>query len=292
MIASPNHSSRGGATVRLIVIHTAEGALTTKALGNYFANAATEVSSHVGIDDEGTEQYVDYSQESWSVRSANPISDDAELCGFAAWSRGTWINDHMPMLHNAAAWISERCAARGIPCVHLTTAQVAAGKPGVIGHVDWTNAMHDGTHTDPGQNFPWDVVMALATGTTPAAASHHGDDPMTAVPINVLPDGTFHETVMAESGGGSQVVAQAWLDIGSTWGTSLFRITGIGSYGVVPLWPAKTPPGQLASVPNNGYVAGIVLPAGTNMVTIEGKVANPKASPATRPAASVASLPR
>ena len=35
-IPSPNYSSRGGAGVRLIVIHTAEGARTIESLGSYF----------------------------------------------------------------------------------------------------------------------------------------------------------------------------------------------------------------------------------------------------------------
>ena len=35
---SPNYSSRGGARVRLIVVHTAEGALTIEALGSFFAS--------------------------------------------------------------------------------------------------------------------------------------------------------------------------------------------------------------------------------------------------------------
>jgi N-acetyl-anhydromuramyl-L-alanine amidase AmpD len=161
---SPNSSPRGAAPVRLVILHTAEGARTVAELGNYFAAAAVQVSSHVGIDDDGIEQYVDYAREAWTTRSANPISDNAELCGFAAWTREQWINDHMPMLRNAASWVAARCTARNIPVVKLTPAQVAAGQPGVCGHVDWTVGMKDGTHTDPGPGFPWDVVISLARG--------------------------------------------------------------------------------------------------------------------------------
>ena len=50
-IPSPNYSSRGGTAVRLIVLHTAEGALTYQSLGNFFANPSSGVSSHAGIDD-------------------------------------------------------------------------------------------------------------------------------------------------------------------------------------------------------------------------------------------------
>jgi N-acetyl-anhydromuramyl-L-alanine amidase AmpD len=161
---SPNSSPRGAAPVRLVILHTAEGARTVAELGNYFAAASVQVSSHVGIDDDGLEQYVDYDREAWTTRSANPISDNAELCGFAAWTREQWLSDHMPMLRNAASWVAARCTARNIPVVKLTPAQVAAGHPGVCGHVDWTVGMKDGTHTDPGPGFPWDVVISLAQG--------------------------------------------------------------------------------------------------------------------------------
>ena len=43
---SPCYSSRGGAGIRLIVIHTAEGARTIESLGSWFANPANQVSSH------------------------------------------------------------------------------------------------------------------------------------------------------------------------------------------------------------------------------------------------------
>ena len=120
---------------------------------------------HRGIDDNGIEQYVPYSEAAWTTRAANPISENAELCGFAAWTRGQWLNEHHPMLERTAAWIRERCLARGIPIRKLTPAQVGAGMAGVCGHVDWTLGMRDGSHTDPGPGFPWDVVIGLAAGS-------------------------------------------------------------------------------------------------------------------------------
>lgn len=167
---SPNSSPRGSAPVRLIILHTAEGARTVQELGNYFAASSVQVSSHVGIDDNGIEEYVPYDREAWTTRSANPISDNAELCGFAAWTRAQWLNEHMPMLENAAAWVAARCAARNVPIVKLTPAQVGSGHAGVCGHVDWTIGMKDGTHTDPGPGFPWDVVISLAQGGGAAVA--------------------------------------------------------------------------------------------------------------------------
>jgi N-acetyl-anhydromuramyl-L-alanine amidase AmpD len=167
VIESPHHSSRGGQKVRLVVLHTAEGALTTTSLGRYFARPNTQASSHVGIDDHSIVQYVHYDRAAWTLRSGNKISDNAELCGFARWTRNQWIADHHPMLELAARWIRERCNARDIPIRKLNVKQIRDGKAGVIGHVDWTLAMNDGTHSDPGVSFPWDVVIALASGDLP-----------------------------------------------------------------------------------------------------------------------------
>ena len=48
-IASPNYSSRAGSGVRLIVVHTAEGATTIENLGSWFQNPSSGVSSHTGL---------------------------------------------------------------------------------------------------------------------------------------------------------------------------------------------------------------------------------------------------
>lgn len=176
MIASPNFSSRGGALVRLVVIHTAEGARTAAALGNYFSSSSVQASSHVGIDDSGAiEQYVDYAQAAWTVRSGNAVSDNAELCGFAAWTRQQWLANHLTMLNATARWIRDRCQARGIPIVKLSPIEVAVGRAGVCGHVDWTQGMRDGSHTDPGPGFPWDYVINHARDGAPAPSAQEDD---------------------------------------------------------------------------------------------------------------------
>ena len=159
---------RGTRPVRLVVLHTTEGALTAAALGAYFYRPDVMASSHVGIGTDGIRQYVSYSRSAWTVRSGNPISDNAEICGFAHWTREQWLNDHRQLLDLAAGWVRGRCLARGIPIRKLSTAEVAAGKAGVIGHWDWTVGMRDGTHTDPGTGFPWDYVMNRAAAGAPS----------------------------------------------------------------------------------------------------------------------------
>lgn len=166
-------SARGAQPVRLIVVHTAEGARDAESLGNYFYRNDVQASSHVGIDADSTNQYVPYDRAAWTVRSGNPISDNAELCAFARWTRAQWLStttvdgcaNPRAILDRTAAWIRSRCLARNIPIRKLSPADVAAGRAGVIGHVDWTLGMHDGTHTDPGPNFPWDYVIERAAET-------------------------------------------------------------------------------------------------------------------------------
>jgi len=54
-----------------------------------------------------------------------------------------------------------RCAAKYvIPVRRLTTSQLRGGEYGFAGHGDITEAFGEGTHTDPGPGFPWDVLLA------------------------------------------------------------------------------------------------------------------------------------
>lgn len=169
-------SNRNGAEVLWVVVHTAEGALNVSSLRRYF-DSGVAASSHAGADDEQlSEGWVPYDRSAWTLRKGNSRSDNLELCGFAKWTRETWLSEHKGMLDNAARWIRQRCLARGIPIVKLTPDQVRDGVPGVIGHVDYTNATGDGTHWDPGPGFPWDYVISKARPTpTPAPIPEEED---------------------------------------------------------------------------------------------------------------------
>lgn len=161
---SPNHSSRAGSAVRLVVIHTAEGSTSIQSLGNYFANPDNQVSSHTGIDDtpNTVAEYVNRTQKAWTSANANPYSIQTELCAFAEWSAAQWAS-HPTMLRNTALWIAEEAAQHDIPLVKLSATQAQDGRSkGVCGHIDLGAA--GGGHWDPGPNFPWSDVMAMAGG--------------------------------------------------------------------------------------------------------------------------------
>lgn len=165
-------SPRGTRPVIWVAGHSAEGARTARALGNFFWRDDIMASSHVGIDSRETLAYVPYSRAAWTMRAANPISDQAEVCGFARWTRSQWLSTDVVdgveapaiMVARFADWVRARCIARLIPIRKLMTAQVAAGQAGVISHADYTQATGDGTHWDPGPGFPWDLVIQRAAG--------------------------------------------------------------------------------------------------------------------------------
>jgi hypothetical protein len=163
---SPNYSSRGGAHVALIVLHTTQGASSIADLGGFFANPASGVSSHVGVDDTPNTvgEYVRRDGKAWTQGDANPICVSAEICAWAEWDTATW-NTHPNMLANTAAWIAEEAAHFAIPIRKLTPAQAQAGTPGVCQHADLGSM--GGGHWDCGPGFPIDAVLALAAGVTP-----------------------------------------------------------------------------------------------------------------------------
>lgn len=158
---SPNYSTRGGASVRLIVIHTAEGALTIEALGNFFEDPNAEASSHVGIDDTPgvVGEYVKRGNKAWTAKNANPVAVQAELCGFAGWSLKTW-EAHPTMLENCARWIAEEAAAFDLPLTKLTPSQAQGSGRGVCQHDDLGS--WGGGHWDCGGSFPIDDVLSRA----------------------------------------------------------------------------------------------------------------------------------
>jgi len=180
-IPSPNYSSRGGASVRLIVLHTAEGARTIESLGSFFQGNVS-ASSHVGADDKVNTvgEYVKRGNKAWTQAEFNPVAVSMELCAFAAWSTDEW-NRHPNMLDNCAKWIAEESAQFGIPITRLSPSQAQGSGRGVCQHSDL--GTRGGGHHDCGPGFPMDYVLTLAAGGAPAT---EGGDEMVA---SALSDG-------------------------------------------------------------------------------------------------------
>jgi len=160
---SPNYSSRGGSKVRLIVIHTAEGARTIEELGSFFANPSSGVSSHVGIDDKDgiIGEYVRRDYKAWTAANANPVAIQVELCAFAKWTENDWMQ-HTTMLNNCGRWVAEEAAFFGLPLTVLTDAQAQGSGKGICQHSNL--GQWGGGHWDCGSSFPMDYVLDIARG--------------------------------------------------------------------------------------------------------------------------------
>jgi hypothetical protein len=160
-LPSPNYSSRGGAGVRLIVLHTAEGARTIESLGGWFAQSSSQVSSHVGADDKPNTvgEYVHRPDKAWTQSSYNPVAVSIEMCAFAAWSTAEW-HQHPNILANCAKWIAEEAAHYGLPITRLSDAQAQGSGRGVCDH--YSLGPGGGGHSDVGPGFPWEEVLELA----------------------------------------------------------------------------------------------------------------------------------
>lgn len=224
-IPSPNHSSRGGASIRLIVLHTAEGALTIQSLGSFFANPASQVSSHAGADDTPNTigQYVQDSEKAWTVAAFNPESVNLEMCAFASWSTVEWLK-HPHMLANCAAWIREEAKLHGIPIVKLTDAEAQGNGRGVCQHSNLGAA--GGGHHDCGPGFPIDLVLDMARTGPPKPEDY------VAVTASLNAEGALHVFVEAKDGS----VWYTWQNKGDTgWhGGGKGAVAGLVKFAAAP----------------------------------------------------------
>jgi hypothetical protein len=195
-IPSPNYSSRGGSGVRLIVVHTAEGARTIESLGSFFQGNVS-ASSHTGADDKVNTvgEYVKRGNKAWTQSEFNPVAVAIELCGFASWSTAEWKNNHDNMLRNCAAWIAEEAAHYGLPINRLSSSEAQGSGRGVCGHNELGS--RGGGHWDPGPDFPWDYVIDLARGGSGPAPSEEDENLIASA---VSDGGSHHVFWVGEDG--------------------------------------------------------------------------------------------
>jgi hypothetical protein len=190
-IPSPNYSSRGGARIRLVVVHDTEGSYAGAV--SWFTQTRSQVSAHLVMREDGGEvtQMVPLSEKGWHVCNANPYSIGIEGAGVEAqgfsdaWWRG---------MATIVAWLLHRY---GLPC---RWAQGGAGD-GFCSHHDLGPA--GGGHDDPvAVGAPqWmtfiglvgDAYAAFAAGPLPDWALHGLPAPSSLSPPPAAPaDATSH----------------------------------------------------------------------------------------------------
>ncbi|MDP7706789.1 N-acetylmuramoyl-L-alanine amidase [Mycobacterium sp. TY815] len=174
---SKNNSSRS-AKVDAFFLHTQEGGggdAAAENLAKWFQNA-NEVSYHYTISqaaDGGVTvvDCVDTDRASWSVLSANSRSINLCFAGSrSSWSRADWLKQAKAI--DVAAYLAVKDAKKyGFPA-NVIAPPYSGRLPGISDHRYVTKVLGDGTHTDVGDGFPWDVFAAAVAkyaGGAPSA---------------------------------------------------------------------------------------------------------------------------
>lgn len=106
---SPSYSSRGGARVRLIVVHDCEGSFSGSV--SWFMMPKARVSAHIVLSEDGTQavQMVGWNNKAWHAVDYNAMSEGIEAAGYAAKGLGA---DEWKALAAIVAW---RLHVRGLP---------------------------------------------------------------------------------------------------------------------------------------------------------------------------------
>ena len=198
---SPNNQDRAGTKVDLFILHTQEGAGNADSLARFLDNPASQVSYHYTISqasDNGVTvcDIVDTDLASWSVLSANNRSINLCFAGSSvSWSRAQWLTQSRAI--DVAAYLAvQDCRKYGIPLTVIAP-PYTAGRAGITDHAYVTKVLGDGTHTDVGPNFPWDVFAArIAYWANPTPAPTPAPTP-TPAPV-VLTDRQLLEQISAK----------------------------------------------------------------------------------------------
>lgn len=171
---SPNNGNRGGTKIDLFLLHTQEGPGNADSLAQYLQGH--EVSYHYTVSEDYNDHgvtvvdVVNTDNASWSVLSANQRSINLCFAGSrAAWSRDEWMRQSKAI--DVAAYLAvQDCKKYGIQ-IKVLAPPYNSNPPGISDHKYVTQWLKDGTHTDVGNNFPWDYfaqrVTVWATGGPP-----------------------------------------------------------------------------------------------------------------------------
>lgn len=180
-------TGRDGKAVRYLVVHYTAGSETRTSAEDgaaYDARRTDGTSCHYMVDQDSVIQEVLTKDRSNSAfHKGNRLGIHYEFCG-TAQTRGQWLDPaSRATIRNAARQMARDAAKYGIPIRRLSVSEVRrawyefpAGPKGICGHVDITRAYPEdgGTHTDPGEAFPWDVLFADINSFMGGASSVQG----------------------------------------------------------------------------------------------------------------------
>lgn len=152
--------------VRVIVIHDMEAVesdSTAENVAHYFATTNTKASAHICVDNNSIIQCVRDRDVAYAAPGCNSDGIQIELAGYGNQSESQWKDFYgIALLALASDAVAQYAIKYDIPLVHLTNAQLKAGKKGIIGHYQASAVYKKSDHSDPGSAFPWQYFLASA----------------------------------------------------------------------------------------------------------------------------------
>lgn len=159
------HSGISGLPTQLLVNHSGECPLRggyAQSLTNWANTTAVEASWHWFSDPIAIVAMVDPRYAAWHASEANPLSEGFEQAGYARYTREEWLTaDGRESIDNHAWILVQRMKANDIPHKWLTTREVEQvtkyGNRSIKGLCNHRQIDPE-TRTDPGDNYPFDVL--------------------------------------------------------------------------------------------------------------------------------------
>jgi hypothetical protein len=186
---SPNHSSRNGTPVELVVIHTCEGAYA--GCVSHLRSSRSGVSAHYVVKEDGSEvsHLVDENRKAWHIRASyRPSLNSGQLAHRANQSTN---NFSVGIEHGGRASqrsFPEAQIDRSVALVRDITSQhdIPRDRYHIVAH----GQLQPESRTDPGPNWPWaSYLAAIASGTTQPPPPE-GEPPPPGSTIVVVDNGT------------------------------------------------------------------------------------------------------
>lgn len=198
---------RSGKSVMFSVVHYTAGserATSAEDGAAYDARRTDGTSTHQFHDRDSTVVCVERPDTAHAARHrGNLLGVQHELCG-TAQTRAQWLDPaSYGTLLEAAKYVADDCREYGLEPRRLSVAETRRawteypnGPRGIVGHVDCTLAFPEdgGDHTDPGEEFPWDVFLDMVRAEL---APREWDDMATEQQVKDAAKGAFIE-VLAE----------------------------------------------------------------------------------------------
>ncbi len=156
---------RDTSKLRLVVLHSSESS-NAKGTAGWFANPASQGSTHLVIDDKECYRTLQDDVIPWGAKGgdSNKFGLHVEMVGFAKWTRAEWLS-HPEMLDKIANAVNYWCNKYDIPLTFLSVEDLkeqGLNARGITTHVNLAKAFGLDTHWDPGPGFPLDVLMEKA----------------------------------------------------------------------------------------------------------------------------------